>query len=41
MIELPGVVKRADLVGIERDRVTLLIAVVGGVRSDMGQRRAN
>jgi hypothetical protein len=36
MIELPGVVKRTDLVGVERDGIALLVPVIGGVRSHLG-----
>lgn len=38
-IGFTGVVERADLVGVERDRVTFFVTVVGGVGSNMGNTR--
>ena len=34
---LPGVMERADLIGVERDSVTVFVTVVGGVGSNIGK----
>jgi hypothetical protein len=36
MIELPGVVKGADLVGVERDGIAFFVTVIGSIGSDPG-----
>lgn len=33
---IPGVVKRTDLVGVERNKVTFLVTVIGGIGSNEG-----
>lgn len=41
MIDLPRVVERADLVGVERDRISVLVAVIGAVRPHGGGETAD
>lgn len=34
---LPGIVKRANLVGIERNSVSFLVTMIGAIRSHVGR----